>query len=548
MTILAAILFLGALVFIHEVGHFLVGKLFGVDAPVLSFGFGRRLVGIRWRGTDYRISLIPFGGYVRFRGADPYGDEEPDSDEAYAPGSLLRAPVWQKLLIYIAGPAFNLILPYFLFVVLLLSGEPQPAARVGTVIQGSPAAAQGIQPGDRVLAVDGEPVHTWYEVLGRFGEVAEAGGGDLALTWERGGRQEVSHFTLKGPEEGRTPSFSRDVGLSSDVPSSQAGVDDPDSPAGRAGLRTGDRIKWINGQAVGDWLAVEAALDAASQSLQVEAEREGKPVSFTVLDPMTCDPPQERCDRWGLSTASLFVASVSEDTPAHAAGLQALDHVLAVDGVPMGSWADLLGRVAATAPAGEKESTPTGLVLTVRRQGQEIQVPVTPSMTRDTDRFGRYYYRPVLGLVRLGEIEEGPLVSRKYPLSEAVVEAGEETVGLIRFTLTQVGRIVTGEVAPQESLGGPVEIMRQAKNAAEEGVYRLARLLGMISISVGIFNLLPVPVLDGGNILFYLIEAVRGRPVSAAVRERLQMVGVMLLMALMLFVLAVDVNRLFTGE
>jgi len=150
-------------------------------------------------------------------------------------------------------------------------------------------------------------------------------------------------------------------------------------------------------------------------------------------------------------------------------------------------------------------------------------------------------------VARLGSIGDGPTVRRYYGFGQAVVVAGSESIGLVRFTVEQIGRIVTGEVAPQESLGGPVEIMRQATEAAKKGAFGLARYFGMISISVGIFNLLPVPVLDGGTILFCLIEAVRGRPLSVAVRERLLMIGVMLLAALMLFVLVMDVNRWIQG-
>jgi regulator of sigma E protease len=119
----------------------------------------------------------------------------------------------------------------------------------------------------------------------------------------------------------------------------------------------------------------------------------------------------------------------------------------------------------------------------------------------------------------------------------------DRTVWLTGATAAQIGRIITGEVAPAKSLGGPVEIVRQAKKAAEEGIYRWASLMGMLSISLGLINLLPVPVLDGGQLLFYGIEVIRGRPVSVRIREMAQQVGVLLLMALMLFVLVVDVNR-----
>lgn len=550
MTIVVAVLFLGLLIFIHEVGHFVVAKLFGVDVLVLSFGFGRRLVGFWWRGTDYRLSLIPFGGYVRLRGADPYGDEDPDASDAYDERSVQAKPVWQRLLIYLAGPAFNLVLPYFIFVALLLGGEPQPASFVGTVLTGSPADLAGVRAGDRITHVNGVLVNTWEETLEAWEEAPDRS--VLALSLERRGQAVELRIPAPTEGDGAWRRYGELLGVDNDVPSNEACVDDPRSPAGLAGLRECVRVEKVNGETTDDWNQVAGALEQAADRLDLTVSVDGV-VSEVALARTADWPPVEAApmgpprNPWGLESASLFVDKVSAGSPAELAGLEAGDHLLAVDGRPVRAWAEVLTEVAATVVQEGEDGTAREVVVSVRRAGATMSVAITPRMTRDKDVFGRYYWRPVLGVTRLGAIGSGPMVRKYYPLGEALVSSGEVSFLLVRTTVEQIGRIITGEVAPQESLGGPVEIMRQASFAARAGIFETGRLLGMISISIGIFNLLPVPVLDGGHILFYLLEAVRGRPVSPALRERAQMVGVMLLVLLMLFVLVMDVRRLFTG-
>ncbi|RME23686.1 MAG: RIP metalloprotease RseP, partial [Deltaproteobacteria bacterium] len=251
MDFLAAVAMVAILVFIHEFGHFIVAKACGVHVPVFSLGFGRRLFGIRVGGTDYRVSLLPFGGYVKMAGANfGYMDEDdedlPDDPER----GFMRRPVWQRLLVVAAGPAFNLALPLVVFTVLLMAGEPQPAPVVGGVDRDSPAAEAGLAPGDRVVAVDGREVSTWDELLT---VLHEREGARHDLTVERGAG--TVSLSLYLPEE-------TSVGISHSRPSTVVGVDDPASPAGAAGLATGDRIVAVQGQPVSDWVELQQVVAA----------------------------------------------------------------------------------------------------------------------------------------------------------------------------------------------------------------------------------------------------------------------------------------------
>ena len=553
MSALAAVLFLGILIFVHEAGHFLAAKAFGVGVDVFSFGFGRRLAGFRWRGTDYRLSLVPFGGYVRLRGADPFSEEEgheavtlPDGGRVDL-GSLQSKSVWKRLAIYAAGPAANVILPYFLFVVLLMGGEPQVASLVGTVVRDSPAAEAGFQPGDEVVEVAGRRVATWIDLE----EAWRAAGpsGSVALRVLRARQDLTLTVSVPPATPGRKPAESvEDAGLRHEVPSTEIVVLSPDSPAGRAGLAAKDLVVSVDGVPVADWGGVAAALGAAGDRVALGLSRDDRRFEATLeadpaFPPAGAAPILEGAPaaRWGLATATLGVVEVARDSPAERAGIGKGAVLVAVDGRRADSWSEILQAVAATALEDEKRARPAEV--SVFQDGAFRTLGVQPDVVKGTDALGRYYWRPILGVVRGGELAEIRTVKVYYPFPRAVVRAGEETAGLVTFTVGQIARLLTGEASPKESLGGPVEIVRQASAAARAGIFDIARLLGMISISVGIFNLLPVPVLDGGHLLFYGVEAVRGRPVSPAFRERAQMVGVMLLVALMLFVFVLDVGR-----
>ncbi|MCK6507011.1 RIP metalloprotease RseP [Myxococcota bacterium] len=562
MEILAAVAMVAFLVFVHEFGHFIVAKACGIHVPVFSLGFGRRLFGVKLGGTDYRVSMLPFGGYVKMAGANFGYMDEDDEDAPDDPSKgFMRRPVWQRLAVVAAGPAFNLALPVVVFTVLLMAGEPQPAAVVGSVDHDSPAERAGLRPGDRISAIDGQPLTSWSEVV-----LLLEGEGDQqhALTVERGGASLALRLDLP---DGQV------LGVTHSRPDAMVGVDDPASPAGRAGIRTGERIVAVDGAPVADWVAVQQALATVAGSavrLSVEGDDGAREVRLerdAAWQP-SGTPTGEPEQAWGLLPATLFVGTVGETvekdpdglfsglkpapppppTPASLAGIRQGDRFLSVDGQPILRWSDVLEAVSGSMEGEGEEARARAIEVIVMRQGQQLALTLTPEVMRDTDALGRYYYRPILGVTRMGGFVDGPSTRVYYGFVPAVARAAEETTRLAGFIVEQLGKLVTGEAAVQKSLGGPVEIVRQASHAAEQGLFVYARLAGMLSISLGIVNLLPVPVLDGGQLLFFSVEAVRGRPLSHRLRERAQQVGVLFLVLLMLSVLVFDITRLFEGS
>jgi regulator of sigma E protease len=544
---IAGLLMLAVLVVVHELGHFLAAKLFGIHVPVFSVGMGPRVFGVNIGGTDYRVSAFPIGGYVRMSGSDPFGEEDPDDE--FEPGTgFMDKPVWQRLIVMVAGPAFNLILPFVVFTAVLMSGEPQSAAEVGYVSHGSPAERVGLEYGDRVLAVDGEAVEVWLDMSDAM-TAAVVAGRTPSIQVERlgGGAEVVEARGLKLGESGYVDLV--DFGIRSWRLSAAVGVDDPASPAAVAGVRTGDLIVEVDGAPVNGWESLQSAL-APLGSHAVGLEREGERVDLVLdrsADWVTTLPGAQLRDPYGLVPGVVFVGAIVPESRAEAAGVQEGDRLVAVDGQPVWSWSDLTTLVGLTAKDHVEGHEPRSLALTVIRGGQVEMFRFAPEMVREVVGAG-VRYRPVMGVVPFGGAYElGDQVRKYYGFGEAVPRAGEEVGLLFTGIMTALGNLFTGELKPQESLGGPIEIFRMAAEGASRGIFTYVRLIGTISISLGIINLLPVPVLDGGQILFYAVEGIRGRPLSLAVREKLQMVGVLLLVALMLFVAVNDVNRLITS-
>jgi regulator of sigma E protease len=558
VNVFAAIGMIAILVFIHEFGHFIVAKACGVHVKVFSIGFGRPLVGFDYRGTEYRLSVLPFGGYVQMAGADPFGTGEEDDDCLDDPSkAFLRRPVWQRLLVVAAGPAFNLVLPIVLFTVLLMAGEPQPSNQIGMVDRGGLAEQVGLKAGDEIAAVDGKPVTTWNAVAKELSQ------------WESG--PHAISATRNGVERTYTIDFDADsgvgLGLSHLRPDTVIGVDSPGSPAGQAGLKTGDRVVAIDGTPVDDWISLERSLESTRAAVEVELDDSRTVVLSSDTDWRPHDPSltSRSSAMLGFTPTSIFVGSVGEtiskdstdlfegcrpkatrpEAPAHKAGLQEGDRFLRIDGQLVHGWSDVLDGVRSTMDGDGESATARPLQMDVVRDGEVIDLELTPTVIRDTNALGRYYYRPILGVMRMGALTEGPSVRVYYPFTKAVERAFDETTRLSGYVLEQIGKLVTGAAAVQKSLGGPVEMVRQASSAAEQGIFVWARLMGMLSISLGIINLLPVPVLDGGQFLFYAVEGMRGRPLSLAVRERAQQIGVLFLVLLMMSVLFFDLRRLF---
>ena len=561
-TILAVATALAVLVVFHEFGHFLVAKLFGVGVPVFSVGMGPRLLGFVWRGTDYRLSAFPVGGYVRMAGADPFGEEDLDN-HVDPDDDFMKKPIWQRLLIMAAGPAANLILPVILFTGAMMLGEPQSDTRIGTVLPDSPAEEAGFLPDDRILMVNDQPVETWLEI----GELLLRGG-SVPLSWQVR-RGDTTH-TVETPAAAIVITDElldmEALGLGHIVRSARIGVDDPDSPAGRAGLKTGDLVLAIDGKEIKRLRDLGTDLTGERHELRILRVEEEERVEKTVVlqsDPEFESRSTEPLGPWGLFDVTLFVGQVQEKSPAEVAGIQAGDRLWQVDGKILQNWGDLTDLVGASGDAAAAEAAargagcnpladpvipkPRSLQLTLIRDGEVLTREFAPEMKREI-RQGRAKYRPIMGVTQFpGAYRAGEETRKFYSFLEAVPKSLDLTWDVIGQTVGVFGRMATGELRFKETIGGPVAIADLAQKSAQRGIFAYARMIGLISVGLGLINLLPVPVLDGGQIFFYLVEGIRGRPLSLAFRERMQMVGVLLLVGLFIAVTIFDVNYLITG-
>lgn len=540
----------GVLVLVHELGHFLVARVFGIGAPTFSLGIGPAVFRLfRWRGTDFVVSALPIGGYVRLAGADAFGEEDVDT-VVDARQDFMKRPVWQRLLVMLAGPGMNLVLPFVLFTAVLMFGEPQADNSIGTVIPGSPAAELGLRPLDRVVAVAGEPVDGWSDLVTILDDHV---GDPVTLSVARGDQRldlVIPQGAVRLTPEGIVDT--EHLGVWSFRRSSRIGVSDPASPAARAGLATGDGVVQVDGAAIHTFEELLGALspDRAHTIVRV------RPVDGAVdRAELTLTPdPSWQPDRvepdpnpWGLVHATLFVGDVQADSAADVAGVRPGDRMLSIDGEPVDCWSDVLHLVRRTTSEARAEADVRALELHVLRGGEELALTFTPRVEREVAPGGFVTFRPIMGVRQFGEVYvPGPDISKYYSLPEAFGRATEESFAVFSRTVAVLKSLVFGDLGIGESLGGPVEIFRIAGKSAESGIFTYVRVMGMISISLGIFNLLPVPALDGGHIAVYLVEVVRGRPLPLRIRERIQMAGVLALFALLLTVTVLDFHRLFT--
>jgi regulator of sigma E protease len=427
-TLLAFAFVLGVLVFVHELGHFLMARWHGVRVLTFSLGFGPKLLKTRRGDTEYCISAIPLGGYVKMAGENPEDERTGASDE------FMSKTKWQRFQIFIMGPLMNLVLAVILLAIVLAQGAQIPAYQdqppvIGGVEADSPAAKAGLKPGDRILYVNGEEAATWDKLFMLIGTKADR---DVALTVVRDGREET--VTVQPVGQGRFQIG--DIGVMPDV-HPRFGAVTAGAPAERAGMQVGDEIVAINGD----------------------------PVYYP----------------------SQVVEKISKS-----------------DGAPV--------------------------QITLRRDGAERTVEVAPEMTDGVPRIG------------ISDITIETRTFKPGPL-EAIglsVQRNVETAGMILVTIKE---LVVGQTSPKQ-LMGPVGIAQLSGESAQLGWIALFTLMATISLNLGLINLLPIPVLDGGHIFIMMLEAIARRDFSIQVKEKMLLGGFVLLMMLMVTVIYNDLTRI----
>ncbi len=435
--VLAGGIVLGVLVLLHELGHFIAARLCGVRVDVFSIGFGPRIWGVKRGETDYRISALPLGGYVRMAGDNPV------EERSGAPYEFLSRPRWQRCVIAVAGPAMNVLLTFaisfgmFWGVGMAVDASLSRPAQVAALPQNVPAVATNVLPGDRILSVNGIVTATWEKVFSVVNQVKP--GGSVAIKVLRDGSQVT--LSEKTPEH-QSPTDSI-VGY----PASSAVIDEVEIgfPAERAGMKPDDTIVQINGQPVSSWL-------------------------------------------------------------------QLLDHVRNSDG--------------------------NAIHFLVRRGAAAIPMDITPVRKLDPD--GDLAWQ-------IGVTPKGEEVYERQGFVESLQDAGSATMGGVRMIGEVLGGLFDGKVSVRD-LQTVVGIARAAGRAAKRGPMRLLDLTAVLSLNLGLLNLLPIPILDGGHVLMLAIEGTLRRDLSVAFKERFVQVGLVFLLCFFAFVMYNDILRLIQAH
>ena len=539
-TLLSFALVISVVVFFHELGHLLVGKAVGVRAVRFSIGFGPRLVSFVRGETEYRISLLPLGGYVKFAGDNPYEELAPEDRGR----GFLEQPPWKKGLIAFAGPAANFVLAIALYFVVFAAPHQELAAQVGYVKPQSPAAVAGLRYADRITAIDGEVIQGWSDLQ----EAIRAHAGlPLHLQILRDGRTLDLRIVPAVHEEQSPIETVRQgrIGISAVPRMAEVTVVSPDSPVGRAGVKTFDRVVKLDGQPIANYEQLAQLLAARTDALKLEVLRPRDPPASSATPPPGATPPKPlplevaapaKPGDYGLEPSDLTLFNVQPGSAAEEAGLRRGDRVLAVNGTPVLSWGDEVD--SALKAAGTQK-----VALEVRRDGKPLTVSVAQHLRKERDETGVQVEVPDLGaLPDLNGFADGQYIRVQYSLPDAFRRAVLNTGGFVRAQALGISRLITGRISSR-AIGGPLMIADVARKAAESGWRDLIVTMAAISVVLGIMNLLPVPVLDGFHVLSALIEAIRRRPLSVRFREVANVVGIALLLTLMLYAFRNDAMR-----
>ncbi len=436
---------LGVLIIVHELGHFVMARLAGVGVERFSIGFGPVLWRYRGKETEYCLSLVPMGGYVKMVGDDENPLEGGRGATVDPAKAFNGKPIGARFLIVFAGPAMNFVLAVviaaFMFMIV---GRPVAPTVVGRVTDGGPAAQAGIKTGERIVAVDGKAVPYWEDLA----RVVTASSG------------RALQMTVQGPAGERTVSLTPTATKRKDL--------------------------------FGDEQTV-----------------------------------------WEIGASPYLPASIGDTVagdPADKAGLKSGDVVVSLEGQPVLSWDELAERIH------QRVGQPTRLE--VKRGSETVELTVTPKKGKITGPDGKDMEVGLVG-IRPGGVAT---MVRSNPIS-AAWEGLAWSSDVTLKTAIGLYKIVVGQL-DRSNIGGPIQIAKTAGEQARQGIVSLALFTAVISVNLFLLNLLPVPMLDGGHLLFFAFEAVLGRPLSVRKREVAQQVGFALLMLLMVFAFYNDFKRI----
>jgi regulator of sigma E protease len=449
-NIVSFIIVLGILIFFHELGHFLIARLAGVGVEKFSLGFGPRLIGKKIGITDYRISAIPLGGFVKMVGDELDAELDPDLESL----SFMHKNVFKRISIVAAGPLFNLLLAiiiysgFFFFI-----GMDDIRPVINKIEKGSPAENAGLAIQDEIISINANRVEYWSDIN--------------RIIYSSKGR--TLDITIKRGEDLFDVSIRPELKLAKDL--------------------FGDEVEFYD-------------IGAS-----------------------------------GLEELKAIVGDVADGFPAQKAGLKSGDQIVAINAIPVDNWNTMKDIISSSKGA--------SLTVTVLREDERFSVEIVPVLISEKNILGEKVdsYRIGISTPGVNVPAEDRLVKKMNPLA-AMWEGAYQTWKVAELTVIGFVKMIKGSI-PAKTLGGPIMIAEMAGREAQAGILNLMFFIAAISINLAILNLLPIPVLDGGHLLFFTIEAISGRPVNTRMREVAQQAGIFILIMLMIFAFYNDITRIF---
>ncbi len=544
MDLLYFISLIGSLIFVHELGHFLLAKAFGVKVITFCLGFGPKILRLRGRETEYCVALVPLGGYVRML--------ESTKTDIVLPEDRRRTfeslSLFKRTLVVLAGPVMNLVFPILLYFTVFVSEGPLLPPTIGVVLPGH-AADGKLRPGDRIMSINGEDVGTFDEVK-RI--VARSPGQALRLRIFRDNRHIEVEVVVADTTEKRELDITErigTIGIQPSAPAAVIGIADPESPAYRAGLRTFDVVTHINGEPVRRFMDLERImLENRGETVPVTYLRPvsipnalGGLVEMAVFDAgvvaLTPDPAgHDLQTRTGLELADLYAAVVPEETYLYRAGLRSGDKVLRFDDDVVPAWSTFIERIK-RAP-----DRPHHIDYLAARDNRVRSGTFQMRREEFMDDRGQIAKKYVLQVEHWLPLAPEDKVAHPSPIRYAAEKALEETYDVTRLIAVAFVRLVQGRLS-FDSFSGPITIYEVAGEEGRKGANYFIWVMALLSINLGLINLMPIPVLDGGQLVFLGIEGVMRRPLPLRVREIAHLVGMILLFVLMALAFKNDVER-----
>ena len=535
------VILLGILVFIHELGHFMVARFCGVRVEVFSLGFGKKILKYQKGDTLYCVSLFPLGGYVKMFGHE-YGQEVAQKDR---PVAFLYKKIWQRMAIVLAGPLMNFFLAVFIFAVLsMVTGDRQYHPVLGELEPASPAAKAGLVYGDRIISIDKKPV----ENLKQIKKIIFKKPDTLVNMEVKTSSGEIQTRTVQsttGKTEGKWGFLETGgviEGLVFSTPIAMIGLTDPNSPAGLAGLKTFDQILSVNGEKINSWKELFHLLNhpPSSQnfSWKMEVQR-GKAVKNIILNKPSDYKPAGGVPQLGLARSDLFILELKKGGEAAKAGLKKADFIFRVNDQRVPNWAFLVDKIKNFNP---KQGP---LQIEVKREGKKKSFTVVPEMKKQIiNGVEKKYY--MLGIVaRSPHVSVGGSYIEKQNNPFKAVGVGlNSTFYWCAVVAVYIKKFVTGEIS-RRTLGGAISIGRAAYDSYSYGLEYFFKIMAILSVQLFLLNVLPIPIFDGGHLLFYVIEFLNGAPLSMKKIMIAQQVGLFFLLFLLIFTTFNDLHNWF---